>query len=124
MSASHLWTVRPEPQTTPNHEVRESVDTCRAETVIEERRRALLSLFAGAAPKYDGLHLMTYAELLDADTRGVTWIEGASNILGIDRDADAETARLCWETHLERARWIVGEGLASAVEAFGRNPYA
>jgi hypothetical protein len=73
---------------------------------------------------YDRLHLMTYAELLDAERDGVAWEQGASAILGVDPVADPEGARLCWDSHLQRARWIVGEGLASAVEAFGRNPYA
>jgi hypothetical protein len=77
----------------------------------------------GGATHYDRSHLMIYAELLDADRRGITWEDGAFGILGIDAIADPEAARLCWESHLERARWIVGEGLASAVEAFGRNSY-
>jgi hypothetical protein len=77
----------------------------------------------GGATHYDRVHLMIYAELLDADRRGVTWKEGAADILGIDPVAEADLARLCWESHLVRARWLVGGGLASAVEAFGRNPY-
>jgi ParB family chromosome partitioning protein len=47
---SHLWGVRPEPQTTRNDEVRESVETCRAETVFDERRRAVLDLL-GFSPE-------------------------------------------------------------------------
>jgi ParB family chromosome partitioning protein len=47
---SHLWTVRPEPQTTRNDEVRESVETCRAETVFDEHRRAVLDLL-GFSPE-------------------------------------------------------------------------
>jgi hypothetical protein len=66
---------------------------------------------------------MIYAELLDADRRGVTWEEAASSILGLDPATDTGAARLCWESHLARARWIVGDGLASAVETFGRNPH-
>jgi ParB family chromosome partitioning protein len=41
---SHLWTVRPEPQATRNDAVRESIETCRGETVFDERRRAVLDL--------------------------------------------------------------------------------
>src|SRR3546814_4677731 len=41
---SHLWTVRPEPQTTRNDEVRESIETCRGEADFDEKRRAVLSL--------------------------------------------------------------------------------
>src|SRR6266545_2117577 len=48
----------------------------------------------GGATHYDRSHLMIYAELLDADRRGVTWEEGASDILGIDPVIEPEAARL------------------------------
>lgn len=79
---------------------------------------------SGDATSYDRSHLMLYAELLDADSCGITWREGASDMLGIDPVMEPETARLCWESHLARARWLIGEGLASAVETFGQNPHA
>ena len=44
MGGSHLWRVTPEPQTTRNDEVRESLETSRAETVFDERRRAVLAV--------------------------------------------------------------------------------
>ncbi|MBO9712486.1 ParB N-terminal domain-containing protein [Sphingomonas sp.] len=44
ITGSHLWSVRPEPQSAPNDAVRESVETCRGETVFDERRRAVLGL--------------------------------------------------------------------------------
>jgi ParB family chromosome partitioning protein len=44
IGGSHLWRVAPEPQTTRNDAVRESVETCRAETVFDERRRAVLAV--------------------------------------------------------------------------------
>jgi ParB family chromosome partitioning protein len=44
IGGSHLWRVSPEPQTTRNDLVRESVETCRAETVFDERRRAVLAV--------------------------------------------------------------------------------
>lgn len=78
----------------------------------------------GDATDYDRSHLMIYAQMIDAAEQGLTWQQGVSEILGIDPEADVEAARLCWDSHLARARWIVGEGLASAVDAFGRNPYA
>jgi hypothetical protein len=90
-------------------------------TVVWEIRKIAPS---DAVTVYDRRHLMTYAEILDADRHGVSWEEAASEILGVDPVADPETARVCWDIHLARARWIVGEGLASAVEAFGHNPYA
>ena len=44
IGGSHLWRVSPEPQTTRNDEVRESLETSRAETVFDERRRAVLAV--------------------------------------------------------------------------------
>lgn len=71
---------------------------------------------------YDRRHLFTYAELLDAADAGIDWQAGSLAILGVDPDADGEQARCCWESHLARARWIVGDGLAEAIEAFGSLP--
>lgn len=52
IAGSPLWTVRVEPQSTRNDAVRESVETCAAEVVFDERRRAVLALlgFDGDAP--------------------------------------------------------------------------
>jgi len=44
IGGSHLWRVSPEPQTTRNDEVRESLETSRAETAFDERRRAVLAV--------------------------------------------------------------------------------
>ncbi|HEU4959977.1 MAG TPA: ParB N-terminal domain-containing protein [Sphingomonas sp.] len=41
---SHLWKVTPEPQSTRNDDVRESVETSRGETEFDEKRRAVLAL--------------------------------------------------------------------------------
>nr|WP_284699565.1 hypothetical protein [Sphingomonas lycopersici] len=71
---------------------------------------------------YDRRNLLTYAELLDAADAGIGWEEGSLDILGIDSVADADRARRCWDSHLERARWIVGDGLGAAIEAFGTLP--
>lgn len=44
IGGSHLWRVSPEPQTTRNDEVRESLETSRGETLFDERRRAVLGV--------------------------------------------------------------------------------
>ena len=68
--------------------------------------------------EYDRRSLPFYAALLDAAEAGQDWREVASTILGLDvSEAGAEA---CWRSHLERARWIVGEGLGQAIAAFGR----
>lgn len=64
---------------------------------------------------YDRAHFLTYARLLDAADENTDWRENARTILGCDRTADDETVRRCWDSHLARARWIIGEGLALAV---------
>ncbi|AUW57525.1 chromosome partitioning protein ParB [Sphingobium sp. SCG-1] len=53
---SHLWRVSPEPQTTRNDEVRESLEAARGETVFDERRRAVLALlgFSSEEPTVTG----------------------------------------------------------------------
>ncbi|WP_257539159.1 hypothetical protein [Sphingobium sp. CFD-1] len=66
---------------------------------------------------YDRRHLALYAALIDADDAGAPWAEAA---LLMRLDAADDDAEACWRSHLERARWIVGEGLAIAVVAFGR----
>jgi hypothetical protein len=72
------------------------------------------------ATDYDRRHLALYAALLDASDAGRDWRAAAAEFMGIDTgDADAEA---CWRSHLDRARWIVGDGLASAIEQFGKLP--
>ena len=69
---------------------------------------------------YDRRHLSLYAALLDADDTGHDWRYAAVTLMGIDvAAADAEA---CWRSHLERARWIIGDGLAVAVAVFGERP--
>lgn len=75
-----------------------------------------------AVVDYDRRHLLTYAELLDAADAGIDWRAGSLAILGVDPEADADHARCCWDSHLARARWIVGEGLGTALAAFGSLP--
>ncbi len=77
---------------------------------------------SGDVVLYDRRHMMTYAELLDADDAGICWRTGSLAILGIDPDADPDFARCAWVSHLARARWIVGDGLQATTKAFGNLP--
>lgn len=72
---------------------------------------------SGPAIEYDRRHLALYAALLDAADVGQDWRETASSLMGLD--VDSAGAKACWQSHLERARWIVSEGLASAISVFG-----
>ena len=66
---------------------------------------------------YDRRNLALYAALLEADDAGRDWRDAATSLMHLDvTHTDAE---MCWRSHLDRARWIVGEGLASAIVAFG-----
>lgn len=69
-----------------------------------------------AVVEYDRGHLALYAALLEADDAGRNWQDAASSLMQLDvTEGDAEA---CWHSHLERARWIVGDGLGIALEAF------
>lgn len=69
---------------------------------------------------YDRLNLALYASLLDAADQGREWLEVAANVMQID--VAAPGAEACWRSHVDRARWIVGEGLAGAIIAFAASP--
>jgi hypothetical protein len=76
----------------------------------------------GQVVLYDRQNLLIYAELLDADDAGIGWRDGALGVLGIDPVANPDLARCAWTSHLARARWIIGDGLQAATEAFGKLP--
>jgi hypothetical protein len=60
--------------------------------------------------------LALYASLLEADDAGSDWQDGATSLMRLDiADSDAEA---CWRSHLERARWIVSDGLGTALVTF------
>jgi hypothetical protein len=65
---------------------------------------------------YDRWNLALYAALLDADDAGQDWREVAASLMQLD--VTHKDAEVCWRSHLERARWIIGEGLATALVAF------
>ncbi|MGW8201237.1 hypothetical protein ACWGM0_01640 [Sphingomonas bisphenolicum] len=66
--------------------------------------------------EYDLHNLALYAALMDAADAGFSWQESAGQILGLD-ECDLISFDL-YERHLQRARWIVGKGLQSALIAF------
>jgi len=67
---------------------------------------------------YDRRNLALYAALLESDDAGRDWREAATSLMHLDlTDKDTEA---CWRSHLERARWIVSEGLETALGAFNR----
>ena len=69
-----------------------------------------------SAVDYDRRHLALYGALLEADEAGDDWRDAAVSLMQLDVTACG--AEACWRSHLERARWIVGDGLGSALVAF------
>lgn len=75
-----------------------------------------LDLPSDQATDYDMTNMLAYARILDVDAGrstldGKGWREGVRIILGRDPDVDEASAKRCWDAHLARARWIVGDGL-------------
>lgn len=74
----------------------------------------------GEVLDYDRRNLALYAALLEAVDAGHDWRDSATSLMLLDvTDPDAEA---CWRSHVERARWIIGEGLESAIVAFSIGP--
>ena len=59
---------------------------------------------------YDETHHRTYRRLLDADAEQADWCEAVRIIFGIDPAAEPDRARLVYESHLARARWMCETG--------------
>jgi len=59
---------------------------------------------------YDQEHLVSYLRLLDAEAEGADWAEVVRIVLRIDPAREPERARRVWESHLERAKWMMTHG--------------
>ena len=59
---------------------------------------------------YDEQHLVTYLRLLDAEAERADWREVARIVLHIDPAREPDRARLAWDSHLARARWMTENG--------------
>jgi hypothetical protein len=59
---------------------------------------------------YDREHLITYLRLLDADAEGAEWTEVATIVLHLDPAVDRDRARIAFDSHLGRARWMRDNG--------------
>jgi hypothetical protein len=66
---------------------------------------------AGSAlTQYGEEHMITYMRVLDADQQGADWRDVSRTVLHIDPDREADRARLAFESHLSRARWMTQQG--------------
>ncbi len=59
---------------------------------------------------YDQEHAVTYARLLDAEADNADWREVARIVLHIDPTSEPERARVAFESHLARAKWVARHG--------------
>ena len=59
---------------------------------------------------YDERHLVTYLRLLDAEKDGASWEEAVSIIFAIDPAREPDRARLVYDSHLARAKWMTQSG--------------
>jgi len=59
---------------------------------------------------YDQEHLVSYLRLLDAEAEGADWTEVSRIVLQIDPVQEPDRARRVWESHLERAKWMMTHG--------------
>ena len=66
--------------------------------------------------EYDREHFDLYLRLLDGEAASEPWEEVATRVMGLEID-DIEAARLCWQSHLERARWMSKEGYLQLLDS-------
>jgi ParB family chromosome partitioning protein len=114
IGGSHLWRVSPEPQSTRNDEVRDSLDNSKAEADFDERRRAVLAVlgFSAEEPTVTGGNGDDYGvvgifqRLLDlpdavvmeviAIVMGETLASGSAAIEAVGMEIGVDMAR-CWQ---------------------------
>lgn len=66
---------------------------------------------------YDQQHLASYIRLLDADAEGADWRQAVAIIFGIDPEKEPTRAKLVYDSHLSRARWMTEKGYRHLLEA-------
>ena len=114
IGGSHLWRVSPEPQSTRNDEVRDSLDNAQAEADFDERRRAVLAVlgFSAEEPTVTGGNGDDYGvvgifqRLLDlpdsivmeviAIVMGETLASGSAAVEAVGMEIGVDMAR-CWQ---------------------------
>ena len=114
IGGSHLWTIKAEPQSTRNEEVRDSLDNSKAEADFDEHRRAVLAMlgFSSEEPTVTGGNGDDYGvvgifqRLLDfpdavvmeviAIVMGETLASGSAAVEAVGIEIGVDMAR-CWQ---------------------------
>jgi hypothetical protein len=65
---------------------------------------------------YDERHFITYLRILDACEEGADWREVANIVFGLDAEVNADHARIVYDSHLKRARWMTEQGYRQLLE--------
>ena len=66
---------------------------------------------------YDERHFATYLRLLDAAAEAADWREVVRLVFGLDPEMNPDRARLVYNTHLARARWMTEKGYRDLLRA-------
>jgi hypothetical protein len=59
---------------------------------------------------YDHHHASAYLRLLDAANEGANWREVVRIIFSVDPAQEPDRARIIYDSHLARARWMTQSG--------------
>ncbi|MDA9528504.1 DUF2285 domain-containing protein [Bradyrhizobium sp. CCBAU 25338] len=59
---------------------------------------------------YDEQHVVTYMRLLQAEGEGADWREVARVVLHMDPERELDRARIAYQSHLARAKWLTEQG--------------
>ena len=70
---------------------------------------------AAEITRYDQEHFVTYARLLDAEAERANWRDVVRLVLRRNPDTEPTLSRRCWQSHLDRARWIATAGYQQLV---------
>ena len=76
---------------------------------------------AGEITRYDQEHFITYARLLDAEADRADWRDVVRVVLQRDPMTEPLLSRRCWQSHLDRARWIATTGYQQLVARVAAN---
>ena len=79
-------------------------------------RDAVIVSFLDSPPKsdaltdYDRAHLVLYLQVLDAEADGADWRDVVRVVFEIEPENDLKRAKLIYDSHLARARWMTETG--------------
>jgi len=64
---------------------------------------------------YDRTHFKLYLQLLDAEEQGISWQKVVIDIMTLNPE-DA-SAKACWQSHLQRAKWMSESGYQQLLDS-------